>query len=36
MNINSEGPFTPFFPWIYVCVSIQQSLLCTVKILVHR
>ena len=27
MNICSEGPFTPFPPWIYVCSSIQRSLI---------
>ena len=26
MNIFSEGPFTSFPPWIYICFSIQQSL----------
>ena len=27
MNICSEGPFTPFPPWIYICFEIQQSLI---------
>ena len=32
MNICSEGPFTPFPPWNYVCFSIQQSLMPIVGI----
>ena len=31
VNICSEGPFTPFPPWIYICFEIQQRLCVCIR-----
>ena len=37
-NFCSEGPFIPFPPWIYICFSIQQSLVTIIRmfVLIHH